>query len=277
MFRLLLIPLLLALLLFSKTTYADQTTFSQGDPLAVWHAKHPKMQVQNLQALKEKAEQGDVSKQMELGSRYHDGNGVDVDPDEALKWWRKAADNGNALAMEEIGHLYLMPFHSGRKALKWFSLAAKHGRRTASVQIALMYLNGLSVKQDYAKSMHWLQSAADQGSPNAMEIIAFAYLDGWHGYLKKDSAESIKWFRKSAEMKFQQSQLELGDLYAKGDAVKQDWQEALFWYSLAAETLAPLYQHQIDDAESHLNPDQIMAVRKRVAEWETTHVTTTLQ
>jgi TPR repeat protein len=45
-----------------------------------------------------KAEHGDAEAQYNLGILYHDGQGVPRDDAEAVKWYRKAAEQGNALA-----------------------------------------------------------------------------------------------------------------------------------------------------------------------------------
>ena len=41
------------------------------------------------------AEQGDAEAQYKLGGCYLDGEGVARDKTEALKWWRKAAEQGH--------------------------------------------------------------------------------------------------------------------------------------------------------------------------------------
>ena len=47
--------------------------------------------------LRRRAEQGDAEAQFSLGFRYGEGEGVPEDRQEALKWWRKAAEQGHAM------------------------------------------------------------------------------------------------------------------------------------------------------------------------------------
>src|SRR5262249_41314290 len=69
--------------------------------------------------------------QRAIGAMYNGGRGVAKDEAEALKWYRKAAENGNLAAAEFIGHMY----ENGRggltkdeaEAVVWYRKAADHG------------------------------------------------------------------------------------------------------------------------------------------------------
>ena len=37
---------------------------------------------------------------------YEDGNGVDQNFEETIKWYRKAAEQGDAAAQNNLGHIY---------------------------------------------------------------------------------------------------------------------------------------------------------------------------
>ena len=52
------------------------------------------------------AEQGHAEAQYQLGYAYQHGIGVERDDDEAEKWYNKAAENGNSDAMEAVDRLY---------------------------------------------------------------------------------------------------------------------------------------------------------------------------
>ena len=51
-----------------------------------------------VKAMKEKALSGDASAQLFLGQSYQRGSGVEKDLDEAIKWLRMSADQGNVYA-----------------------------------------------------------------------------------------------------------------------------------------------------------------------------------
>lgn len=56
-------------------------------------------EARRFEALKEKAERGDVAAQADLASCYEHGKGTPADLDLAFEWYRKAADSGDALAI----------------------------------------------------------------------------------------------------------------------------------------------------------------------------------
>jgi TPR repeat protein len=53
-----------------------------------------------LQTIRDAAEQGNAKGQYYLGVMYRDGEGVPQDKAEAMKWFRKAAEQGNSDAKE---------------------------------------------------------------------------------------------------------------------------------------------------------------------------------
>ena len=95
------------------------------------------LDINELRAL---AEQGNAAGQVELGGRYRDGVGVEVDDAEALKWMRLAADQGEVAGQIELGLMYSRGRGTQRdfvKAHMWTSLAASQlsgTRREEAVQ-----------------------------------------------------------------------------------------------------------------------------------------------
>lgn len=68
------------------------------------------------------ADQGDAFAQTGIGCLYHDGLGVPQDYAEAMRWYRKAADQGNAFT-SLIATGILSPDSSARKPLcrRWWN------------------------------------------------------------------------------------------------------------------------------------------------------------
>lgn len=99
-------------------------------------------EIENLgiDELRAVAEQGNAAGQVELGGRYRDGLGVEVDDAEALKWMRLAADQGEVAGQIELGLMYSRGMGTQRdfvKAHMWTSLAASKlsgTRREEAVQ-----------------------------------------------------------------------------------------------------------------------------------------------
>ena len=65
---------------------------------------------------------------------YADGAGVPQDNAEAVKWYRKAADQGHVDAQCNLGKAYyvgLGVLESATEAMKWFRKAAEQGHEGA--------------------------------------------------------------------------------------------------------------------------------------------------
>ena len=58
----------------------------------------PYLAATNIDELRIKADRGDAMEQCDLGWAYAHGDGVPKDPAEAVKWYRKSAGQGNAVA-----------------------------------------------------------------------------------------------------------------------------------------------------------------------------------
>jgi TPR repeat protein len=82
---------------------------------------------QHVTAIRMLAEQGDAKAQFALGTMYRDGQGVDRDYAEALRWWGEAAEQGLVDAQYALGNAY-----SGGTGVKrdnvlsymWYDIAA---------------------------------------------------------------------------------------------------------------------------------------------------------
>ena len=101
---------------------------------------------------------------------YFRGEGVPQNYAEAVKWWRLAADQGNADAQNRLGFIYSrgagVP-QNYAEALKWYRLAADQGDANTQYFFGLMYANGQGVPQDYVRAHMWFNLSAAQGDQNA--------------------------------------------------------------------------------------------------------------
>jgi TPR repeat protein len=118
---------------------------------------------------------------------------------EAMRWYRVAAGQGNALAQVGLGNLYGMALGVSQDyavALRWYRLAAAQGNAEAEDQIGFFYLSGWGVPQDSAQALHWFRKAADQGNEVAQRNIGMMFLQGMG--VAADRTEAIRWFRLAA-------------------------------------------------------------------------------
>ena len=97
---------------------------------------------QNIERVRQAAEQGDAEAQVSLGTMYSQGIGMPEDDREAAKWYRKAAEQGMALAQASLGLMYAqgdgVP-EDDREAAKWYRKAAEQGMAGAQSSLGFMY------------------------------------------------------------------------------------------------------------------------------------------
>ena len=73
--------------------------------------------------------------------RYYNGVGVDQDYEEAVKWFRKAAKQGNGNAQCNLGDAYVDGEgvdQNHKEAIRWFQEAAKQGDVDAKQRIHVL-------------------------------------------------------------------------------------------------------------------------------------------
>ena len=75
----------------------------------------------------EKAQQGDVKAQNTVATYYETGNGFEKNYDEAIKWYTKAAKQGNTNAMYHLGVIYNKVKNNFHHSYMWFEVARSCG------------------------------------------------------------------------------------------------------------------------------------------------------
>jgi len=186
------------------------------------------------------AERGDALSQFQLGFRYYSGFfGIPQDRERALLWFRRAADQGLAIAQATLGGLYedgeLIP-HDYERAAMWYRRAAEQGFTGAQFDLGALYAAGRGVPQDGAEAATWYRRAAEHGHVEAQLNLALLYDQGFG--VTRDEGTAVKWFRRAADGGNATAQFLLGEKYRTGHGVAANPVEALRWMILA-ETRAP--------------------------------------
>lgn len=183
------------------------------------------------------AGQGHADAQSELGFAYAAGNGVPQDDEQAVHWFRKAAEQGHAEAQTALGRAY----------------AGDGG-----------------VPQDDEQAVYWFRKAAEQGEPQAQYDLGEAYASG-RG-VPQDHAQAVEWYRKAAGRGHHCAQYNLGAAYAAGRGVSRDYVEAHKWLNLAAarassDSSRTWYAGHRDDLAKKMIRAQLSESQKRAREW----------
>ncbi|MBQ7403256.1 MAG: sel1 repeat family protein [Lentisphaeria bacterium] len=158
------------------------------------------------------AEKGNAVAQLKLGDFYFHGENVGKSYIKAMEWYEKAADQGNAEAMCNLGVCYQYGF--GAKindenlelAVKWYKKAAEKGYARAQYHLA-----------NYLENRKIDDKIKDQKERDA---IAAKYRE-----------EAFPWYKKAAEGGYALAQYKLGRFYEQ----KNNKEEAAKWYKKAAD------------------------------------------
>ncbi|MCH4156337.1 MAG: caspase family protein [Muribaculaceae bacterium] len=99
----------------------------------------------------------------------------------AYESYKKAADNGNAIAMRKLAYSFLTGKGvdgDTKKATEWYLKAAEMGDATAMYMLVNSYYNGIGVEHSSKKAQEWLHKAADNGSIEGLRLLSQCYHDG---------------------------------------------------------------------------------------------------
>jgi len=224
-----------------------------------------------LEIFKPMAEQGNAVAQLYLGFMYRDGDGVNKNVSEGIKWLLKAAKQGNEMAQYNLGEMYL-DNKNAAEGLYWLRKVAETGEDfsfSAIESLAERYKEGDGVKQDVFEAARWLQKGVDQDPGYAAYNLARIYFDG-EG-TKQDYVEAAKWFHIAAENNFANSHYNIGQMYLKGLGVTQSDSEAAKWFCIGAKAdpdcktaFADLFKKGVEVSESEC--DLVAQYKKAINE-----------
>jgi TPR repeat protein len=141
--------------------------------------------------LRELAAAGEVGAQFGLALLYDFGfQGSARDPEEAYRWYLKAAAAGDIDAQYFLGHWYRAraPRPEPTESVYWITAAAEQGHPTAQATLGDLYRVGEGVDKDLEQAATWYTRAADQGSAAAHCGLARLYAGGESGYRRDPPA-----------------------------------------------------------------------------------------
>ena len=117
--------------------------------------------------------------------------------EEAVKWFRKSAEQGFAEAQNSLGRCYYCGYGvvlNSAEGIKWYLKAAEQGHADAQLSMGLIYED----KEDYVNAAIFYQKAADQEVAEAQYRLGNCYEFG-HG-VKQDMDKALEWYRKAAKL-----------------------------------------------------------------------------
>lgn len=169
-----------------------------------------------------------------LGVYYIYEFGVERNVNEAIKWFKKAADNDYAPAIFALGQLYDGDTLGERRldlAFEYYMKSAELGYNEAQYSVGDCYYRGEGVQQSKDKALSWWMLAANGGNIKAQYNLGLCYFNG--DGTEKNEIEAVKLFKMAADGGFAEAKCmlgicyEAGLVYGKGNlAAKELYEEA---------------------------------------------------
>ena len=137
----------------------------------------------------------DAEAQNILGVMYYNGDGITQDYKEAVKWFRKSAEQGNAQAQYNLGIMY---YHGKgvtqnyKESAKYYRKSAEQGNAKAQYWLGLMYANGDGVAQNYVNAYTLALMAKANGKDDVSVLIKHLSKDITTAQIKQAQALASK-------------------------------------------------------------------------------------
>ena len=149
-------------------------------------------------------------------------------------------------------------------ALKEWKPLAEEGNAVAQNNLGLMYQNGWGVPQDYKEAVYWYRLAAEQEHAKAQFNLGVMYNNG--NGVPQDYEEAVRWYQLAAEQGHSKAQGNLGVMYAFGNGVIKDYVYAHMWGNIASMNGNDLGALLRDDFAEKMTSSQIEEAQRLARE-----------
>jgi TPR repeat protein len=154
----------------------------------------------------------------------------------AVKWYRKAAEQGNAEACYQLGMSYYKAegvFQDFVEARHWLQKSDFSKHNDAALMLASFFRTGTGGPADSAMAAKYQQIAAENGDAASLYSLAVQYYNGTGK--EQNDAKAFELFLKAAEMNHAESQFMTGCCYYYGTGVAKDKEKGEYWIGRARE------------------------------------------
>lgn len=210
----------------------------------------------------------DASASNFLGICYYKGYGIEKNENEAISWFREAAELGSGISRCGRGIRFF--FNSdwagrlkGKITILNYNKLAKRGDAEAQYKLGICYYNGHEVAINRSEAVKWFRKAAENGNGQAQYILGCCYESGYGTSVNKN--EAVKWFHKAAEQGDSCAQSFLGICYYWGIEVSKDQSEAVKWFRKAAIGGNSIAQCNLGDC--YIQGDGVTKDKKEAEKW----------
>jgi TPR repeat protein len=176
----------------------------------------------------------------------------------------EVAEQGDAEAQLKVARYYYCK-KDYAEAIKWFRRAAEQEQADAQVALGNIYFSGEAVPKDAVEAVTWHRKAAEQGNADGQSSLGACYALG--AGVTKDDVEAVKWLKRAAEQGHAGAQMNLSSCYKLGKGVCKDDVQAYMWLNLAGQTNAGARILR-DELSKEMSPQQIVEAQELAREWK---------
>lgn len=215
--------------------------------------------------------------------------------DRALKFFRRASEDGNIVADWYLGHM----FRLGRGVPRDDAIAFSYYSRVADLyepdeqdQNRLRIMVDAMIRvADYQRTgvasarikatpsvaaRSYFKIATAYGHPAAQYALGVMNING-EG-VRANPQQGLKWLIAAARKRYAPAEAQLGELYWEGKIVRRDRTRALMWYMLARDSARPAENREIFDRalqlEANVSDDERIEAEARASVWDTQYPVT---
>ncbi len=185
------------------------------------------------------ANNGESLAMLTLGNMYGSGIGVTQDMNQAVFWYQQAIKLDNVQAMNYLGLIYRDGVNGVTKnpleAIRLFNLAALKHDAKGYFNLGYMYQNGIGIKVDYNTAIGYYTQAANLGDVYAMDNLGMIYNKGMG--VSIDNQKALKWYTLAAAKGDANAACNIGVIYFEGtNGVDKNYELAKSWLILGQKS-----------------------------------------
>jgi len=183
-----------------------------------------------------------------LGQMYYSGFGTSRDDVQATQWFKRAAELGNPDGAYHYGYMRMYGHGVAADpvdAVGWYKRAAEAGSARGELSYASALIAGNGIARNEALAVPMMKSlvarnmtlSSDPDIREAQALMAGLLGDFYRSGtgVDKDINEAVRWYSLAAERGDRFAARDLAKMYYQGDGVGKDFQQFLAWTAKAAE------------------------------------------
>jgi TPR repeat protein len=176
------------------------------------------------------------------------------DPQEAMRWARRAAEAGEPVGWHETGYFLANGVGAARnepeaarayeQALSMFTAENDFGFiAEVKHKLGFLYTDAKGLIRDNEKGLRLLRESADAG--HAMAMVRLGYMNQHGVGITRDYQKAYEYYTRAAQAGVAEAETNIGTMIEQGQGFRADRKMALEWYRTAASHGEPVSTYNV--------------------------------